>query len=109
MTSTAVDAIPEMVRRIVETVHPDKVILFGSHARGEARADSDIDLMVIAPSDEPRPERLRPVYRALRGLGVAKDVVWWTQEEIDDWRNVRSHFVNRVLREGRLLYEKPAR
>ncbi|MEI6500012.1 MAG: nucleotidyltransferase domain-containing protein [Armatimonadota bacterium] len=101
-------AIEEMVRRIVEAVHPDKIILFGSHARGEAGPDSDVDLMVIAPSDEDRAHRLLPVYGALRDVGVAKDVVWWTQEEIDDWRNVRGHFINRVLRDGKVLYERSA-
>jgi len=102
------EILQEMVRRIVEAVHPDKIILFGSHARGEANEHSDIDLMVVAPSSEDRAHRLRPVYRALRGLGVPKDVVWWTQAEIDDWRNVRGHFINRVLRDGRVLYERPA-
>lgn len=101
-------AIDEMVRRIVEAVHPDKIILFGSHARGEAGPDSDVDLLVVAPSAEDRAQRLRPLYRALRGLGVPKDVLWWTAEEIDDWRNVRGHFINRVLRDGKVLYERPA-
>lgn len=100
-------AIQEMVRRIVEAVHPDKIILFGSHARGEAGPDSDVDLLVVAPSTEDRARRLRPLYRALRGVGVAKDVVWWTAEEIAEWSNVRPHFINRALREGRLLYESP--
>jgi len=107
MTDTET-VIQEMVRRIVEAVHPDKIILFGSHARGEAGPDSDVDLMVIAPSTEDRARRLRPLYRALHGLGVPKDVVWWTEDEIADWRNVRGHFVNRVLREGKVLYERPA-
>jgi uncharacterized protein len=107
MTSTTVDAISEMVRRIVEAVHPDKIILFGSHARGEAGPDSDVDLLVVAPSEEDRAHRLLPVYRVLREVGVPKDVVWWTQDEIDDWRNVRGHFINRVLRDGKVLYERP--
>lgn len=109
MTTTATDmdaVIQEMVRRIVEVVHPDKIILFGSHARGQAGPDSDVDLLVVAPSDEDRAHRLLPVYRALREVGVSKDVVWWTEEEIAEWANVGPHFINRVLREGKLLYER---
>jgi hypothetical protein len=41
-------------------------------------------------------------------MGVAKDIVWWTPEEVAEWRGVRSHFINTVLREGRVLYEKSA-
>ena len=101
------EILQEMVRRIVEAVHPDKIILFGSHARGQAGPDSDVDLMIIAPSEAPRHRRTGPILRALRGILFPKDIVWYTQEEIDDWRGVRSHLVSRVMDEGRLLYEKP--
>lgn len=57
----------EIVRRVVEAVHPDKIILFGSHARGDAGPDSDLDLLVVTPSEEPRLHRAAPAYRALRG------------------------------------------
>jgi predicted nucleotidyltransferase len=106
---TGTDAIlQEMVRRIVEAVHPDKIILFGSYARGEADENSDLDLMVVAPSEAPRWKRTKPVLQALRGVLFPKDIIWYTQEEINDWRGVRSHLVSRVMDEGRLLYEKPA-
>ena len=96
-----------MVVRIVEHFHPQHVILFGSRARGDAQDDSDFDLLIIAPSGEPRWRRTVPVYRRLAGLvGIPKDIVWWTPEEIAEWRGVKSHFINTVLREGRVLYEK---
>jgi hypothetical protein len=41
-------------------------------------------------------------------LGVPKDIVWWTPEEIAEWQGVKSHFINTALREGRVLYENPA-
>ena len=100
-------AIERITERIVEHFHPQLVILFGSHARGDARDDSDLDLLIIAPSDEPRWHRTVPVYRLLAGMGVPKDIVWWTPEEIAEWRGVKSHFITRVLREGKVLYEKP--
>jgi predicted nucleotidyltransferase len=112
MQSKAPGLTPEMVekmtRRIVEDFHPRRIILFGSHARGEARATSDLDLLIVAPSNQPRWQRVAPVYRALAGLGIPKDIVWWTPEEIAGWQNVKSHFINTVLREGRVLYENRA-
>jgi predicted nucleotidyltransferase len=100
--------VEEMVTRIVEHFHPQRVILFGSRARGEARADSDFDLLIIAPSDEPRWRRTVPIYRLLAGTGVPKDIVWWTPEEITEWHEVKSHFIHTVLREGKVLYERAA-
>jgi predicted nucleotidyltransferase len=100
--------IQEIVARIRDAVHPDLIVLFGSRARGDADEGSDYDILIIAPSLLPRWRRTPPVYRVLAGLGVAKDVVWWTPEEVAEWRGVRSHFINRALREGRVLYEKSA-
>ena len=100
--------VTEMVKRIAERCHPQKIILFGSRARGDARGDSDFDLLIIAPSDEPRWHRTIPIYGLLAGLGVPKDVVWWTPEEVAEWRDVKSHFINTVLREGSVLYESTA-
>jgi len=78
--------IDEMVRRIVAAVNPDKIILFGSHARGDAGPDSDVDLLIIAPTNQPRGHRLGPVYRALRGLTTPRDLLWWTPQEVEKWR-----------------------
>lgn len=107
-TQTTAEMIQRMTRQIVEHFHPWRIILFGSHARGDARGDSDFDLLIVAPSDEPRWRRTVAVYRLLAGMGVPKDILWWTPEEIAEWRGVKSHFINRVLREGKTLYEKPA-
>ena len=89
----------EIVRRIVEAVDPDKIILFGSRARGEATPDSDYDILIMAPSPLSPGERTGPVRQALAGMSVPKDVVWWTAQEADEWRNVKSHFITTVLRE----------
>lgn len=99
------DLTAEMTKRIVESVHPLRIILFGSQARGESHNDSDFDLLIIGPSTEPRWKRVVPLYQALAGLGVSKDIVWWTAEEIAEWRGVKLHFINTVLSEGKVLYE----
>ena len=98
----------EMVRRIVQTVDPDRVILFGSRARGEARPDSDYDLLIVAPTTLPVTERTGPLHVTLSGLGVPKEVIWRTEDEIAKWRDARSHFLTTVVRTGRVVYERGA-
>ena len=105
---TNAEAIELMTQRIVERFQPSRIILFGSHARGDARRGSDFDLLIVGPSHIPRWRRAEPVYRALAGIGVPKDIVWWTPAEIAEWQGVRSHFITTVLREGKTLYESPA-
>jgi predicted nucleotidyltransferase len=101
-------AISEMAERIRRAIDPDRIILFGSRARGGGGPQSDYDLLVVAPSPLPRWRRAAPLYRLLAGVGVPKDIIWWTPEEVDEWRGVRSHFISTALREGRVLYEKSA-
>jgi predicted nucleotidyltransferase len=96
----------EIVRRIVATMHPHKIVLFGSRARGEARSNSDIDLLVIADSDEPRYRRSRPLYGALRDLRIPMDILVYTAEEVHEWSEVRQAFVTTAIREGKPLYEE---
>lgn len=97
----------EMTDRIRRAVDPDRTILFGSRARGDGTARSDYDLLIVAPSPVPRWRRAGPIYRLLAGLGAPKDILWWTPQEVREWRGVRSHFITTALREGKVLYEKP--
>jgi uncharacterized protein len=95
----------EIVRRIVNAIRPHKIILFGSRARGEARPDSDIDLLVIAPSAQPRYRRAAPLYGVLSDILAPMDIVVYSPEEVQDWSAVRQAFVTTALREGKVLYE----
>jgi predicted nucleotidyltransferase len=105
---TAQSAIGEMVRRIKQLADPDQIILFGSRARGEGGPQSDYDILIVAHSPLPRWRRTVPLYRSLAGIGVPKEIVWWTPQEVSQWRGVRSHFISTAVREGKVLYEKPA-
>jgi len=100
----------EIVRRIVALADPDKIIVFGSRARGDHRADSDIDILVIKESTEPRYKRARALYGALANLprAVDVDISVYTPEEVADWHGVRQAFVTTATREGIVLYERPA-
>jgi uncharacterized protein len=101
------DLYREIVARIVPMADPDRVIMFGSRARGDHRPDSDVDLLVVAPSTKPRFRRAGPLYRALADLPVEVDIVVYTPEEISAWRDVEQAFVTTATREGVVLYERP--
>ena len=98
----------EIVRRVVDVAQPQKIVLFGSRARASHRPDSDLDLLVIKESAEPRYERAVPIYRALAGigLGIDKDIIVYTPQEVERWRNASGHFVTTALREGKVIYER---
>ena len=100
------DLIPDIVRRIVETAQPERIILFGSRARGDARPDSDFDVLVIKKSDEPRYRRDAPLYLALAGLNAPVDVLTYTPEEVRDWSAVPQAFITTAVREGKVVYER---
>ena len=100
-----------MTTTIVEVVDPEQVILFGSHARGAAGTDSDIDLVVIeeepfGPGRDRGAEETR-LWRALAKFHVPKDILVYSREEVDYWRNSLNHVLARALREGKVLYERP--
>ena len=94
----------EIVRRILAAGNPQKIVLFGSRARGDSRPDSDLDLLIIEESSLPRHRRSVPYLRALLGMGSAKDVLVYTPLEVAAWTAVPHAFVTTALREGRMLY-----
>jgi predicted nucleotidyltransferase len=96
----------EMVDRIREAMQPERIVLFGSRARGTAREDSDFDLLVVNESDEPRHRRAAPLYTKLADLPVEIEIVVYTPDEVKDWSNVPQAFVSTALREGIVLYER---
>jgi len=93
----------EIVRRIVEAVQPEKIILFGSAARGEMGPDSDVDLLVVKACDSPR-EIERQIYRRLIGIGVPKDVLVVTPEHLDKHKDTIGYIYRPALREGKVIY-----
>ena len=101
----------EMVQAIVAEVDPEQVILFGSRARGDERENSDIDIIVVEAEpfgpERSRHKELVRLYHALAGFRVPADVLVYSHEDIDYWRDSLNHVLARGLREGRVLYERP--
>ena len=100
------DKIDEMVRCIAERFDPDQIILFGSHARGTARHDSDVDLLVVMPITGSKRETRIAIRCALHDIHVAKDIIVATPDEIERYRNVVGTIIRPALREGKVLYAR---
>jgi predicted nucleotidyltransferase len=102
--------IQQMVNTIVDEVDPEQVILFGSRARGDSYQDSDIDLVVLEsePFDAGRSRHTEEVklYRALSEFRVSKDILVYSHEDAEYWRDSLNHVLARALREGKVLYER---
>ncbi len=113
MTTTAGvsdDMLLQMAEVIVGEVEPERIVLFGSHARGDARPDSDVDLLVIEqkPFGKLRSRRREAaqLWRALARFPVSKDIVVYSQEEADAWKDSPGHILGQALREGKVLYQR---
>lgn len=94
----------EIVRRLVETFHPECIYLFGSKARGEGGQDSDYDLMVLVNDGDTEIRRSTKAYEALRGTGVAADVLVWTRRSFESRLHLVTSLPATIKREGILLY-----
>jgi uncharacterized protein len=105
-TPTASDPVlAEVVRRLIDAYRPERIYLFGSVARGDAGEDSDFDIMVIVPDEAPLElQDCDLAYRALRGLGIAKDVLVWTRSAFEKRLHLKSSLPSTILREGKLLH-----
>lgn len=98
-------ALADVVRLLAAAYQPERIYLFGSAARGDAAADSDLDFLIVVPDDAP-PERRngRLGYEALWGVPAAADIVVWTRNAFDRRARVPASLPATVLREGRLLH-----
>src|SRR3954447_19613594 len=94
-----------IVGRLVDAFHPEKIYLFGSHARGEAGPDSDYDLMLIMPDDAPS-NLLDPrtASRVLSGTGIAADVLVWRRSSFERRRHLRASLPGTIDAKGKVLY-----
>jgi predicted nucleotidyltransferase len=103
------DVIEKMAQQIVREVHPQRILLFGSRARGQANKDSDVDFLVVerepfGPNRSRRREAVR-IWRCLSEFRIPTDILVYSTNEVAQWKDSRQHVIGMALREGRLLYE----
>jgi predicted nucleotidyltransferase len=114
MTNTALkttsiqDAITEMVRRIVMRFSPDKIILFGSHARGQAGPDSDVDLLIVMPVEGSKRRKATEIDGALSDRRIPLDLIVVTPDEFEAYRDAPGTVIRTARQEGLVLYDRAA-
>ena len=96
-----------MVKRLVKQFNPDQIILFGSHARGTARPDSDIDLLVVLPVTGSKRAKQVEMRVALHDIRVPKDIIVATPDQVMRQRDIVGTLIRPALREGKVLYARP--
>jgi predicted nucleotidyltransferase len=95
----------DVIDRIVSKFQPEKIILFGSWARGEAEQESDLDLLVVLPKVEHKRKAAIEVLKALNGLPISKDVIVTTPQELEERGKVIGDILRPALKEGKVVYE----
>jgi len=101
----AQNVLDEIVRRIVEVADPEKIILFGSAARGEMDSNSDVDILVVK-SGVHRRQLTQAIYMNLFGVGQAVDVIVVTPEDIEKYKNSFALVIEQAIREGKVVYTR---
>jgi uncharacterized protein len=95
----------EVVDRIVRKFHPIRIILFGSWARGSAREDSDLDLLVVLPKVEHKRKAAIQIGNSLSNLPIGKDIIVTTPEDIEKYGKTVGDILLPALEEGKVIYE----
>lgn len=103
----------KVVEALVRAGDPLRIVLFGSLVDGTSGPHSDVDLLVVdekpfGPGRSRRKQLVR-LYRSLMGLGVSKDILLYSADEVDRWCSSKNHVVGRAIREGRVLHERSER
>ena len=97
----------ELMRdRIITHFQPLKIILFGSHARGDAKPDSDIDLLIVFQQVSHKRKTAISIRKVLSDLPIAKDIIVTTPKEIDEYGDLIGTILRPALKEGKTLYEQ---
>jgi len=96
-----------MAQQIVDSFHPDRIVLFGSHAYGRPTSESDVDILVVMPTKNPMGQACR--IRLTVEHPFPLDLLVRTQEHLEERLELGDSFWREVLSKGRVLYEKADR
>jgi uncharacterized protein len=101
-----IDKVKKIIQTIVQDYEPEKVILFGSYARGEENKDSDLDLMIIKETYEPYNHRAHRVRSLFNPYPCAMDLFIYTQKEFERLKNFKSLIPHIASKEGIVIYDR---
>ena len=104
MKSPTPEQLHELLQRIVSAIHPLRVVLFGSAARGEMGSDSDIDLLIIMPDGTHRRHTMEELHGLFMGLPFPVDVIVTTPSDLEKRQHSPGYIYATALQEGREIY-----
>lgn len=97
--------IQDATKRLIEAAHPQRIILFGSYARGDFDPGSDLDFLVVLPTVHDRFAETVRLYGVLRHLGIPVDIVLYSADQVEERKHLRGTMLYHALNEGRVLYD----
>ena len=100
------DVLNEIIRRIVQVAQPEKIILFGSAARGESGPQSDLDLLVVKAGPIHRGRLTETIYMNLLGVEQSVDIIVATPEDLERYGNAHCLILKPALQEGLTVYQR---
>ena len=104
------ETINKIVKDIVEETNPEKIILFGSYAKGTQSEDSDLDLLIIEKETfgkiRSRRKEINKIRSKLSEYRISKEILIYDLNEFNDWKNSINHIIGKSVREGKVLYER---
>jgi len=98
------NVLKNIIDRVVEIAHPEKIVLFGSAARGEMDSNSDVDLLVIVRPGIHRRRLAGEIYKNLIGVGQAVDIIVVTTDDIEHYKDSFALIIEPALKEGKVVY-----
>ncbi len=105
MKELSTELLEEITKRLAESIHPERIYLFGSHAAGNADQDSDIDLLAVIPEiDKSTRDVARKGRASLWGLKTPVDLIVCTESQFKRYSDVKNTVMNEALCEGKLVY-----
>jgi len=102
------EVLDDVVRRVVAAADPERIILFGSAARGAMRPDSDIDLLVIKAGRYDYHRVISDIYRAVAGADIPVEIVLITPEQAERYKDSFCLVIHPALKEGKVIYDRAA-
>jgi predicted nucleotidyltransferase len=104
MAKVTQEVLDKIIQRIVEVAQPERIILFGSAARGNMGPHSDVDLLVVKGGEFDQSRLVGDIYMHLHGVGQAVDVIVVTPEQVEQYRHIHCLIIAPALREGQEVY-----
>ena len=105
MKELSTELLDEITKRLIESIHPERIYLFGSHAAGNAENDSDVDLLAVVPDTDRSTRQIAVEGRSsLLDFLISFDLIVCTKSQFDRYADVKNTIMNEVICDGRLVY-----